>query len=172
MLTRTIARFLAAALFATIVAFSASQAPAAQAAELTQTTGAPWDAMSSLCTIRSSYGSGFLGETNGALAPKGSTQTQWVFYRSGSAYGLKLLGTDKFLTASGSSGVPATLQPYNPQAPNSQLWSIQRTSNGGVFIRNVGSLHYLFEISGSIKLFLGNKSPFFLNSSCAQYYSF
>jgi hypothetical protein len=163
MITRTIARLLAAAIFATLLAFSAQPAPAAQAAEPS------WQRLSGACTIRSLQGTAYVGETNGSLVMK-SSATAWTFYRSGSYYALEVSGTGKFVTAGSQSGVAATVQARNTQNPNAQLWYIARSGSAYTF-RNVATDAYLFATSSSVQLWLGNKTTFSINPACAAYSS-
>jgi hypothetical protein len=163
MLTRTVARLLAAAIFATLLAFSALPAPVAQAAEPS------WQRLSGACAIRSLQGTTYMGETNGSLVMKSSTTT-WTFYRSGSYYALEVSGTGKFITAGSRTGVAATAQSQNTQNPNSQLWYIARSGSAYTF-RNVATDAYLFATSSSVQLWLGNKTSFSINPACAAYSS-
>ena len=162
MLTRTIARLLAAAVFAALLAFAAQPAPAAQAAEPS------WQRLSGACTIRQGT-SAYIGEASGSLVMK-SSATTWTFHRSGSYYALELSGTGTFVTAGTRSGVAATLQAKNTQNPNAQLWYITRTGSAYTF-RNVATSHYFFALSGSVQLWLGNQTSFSINPACAAYSS-
>jgi hypothetical protein len=163
MLTRTIARLLAAAIFAALLAFSAQPAPAAQAAEPS------WQRLSGACTVRSLQGTAYMGATSGSLVMKPAATT-WTFYRSGSHYALEISGTGTFITAGSRSGVAATVQPRNTQNPSSQLWYITRTGSAYTF-RNLATDAYLFDMGGSVQLWLGNKTSFSINSACAAYSS-
>ena len=54
----------------------------------------------SVCTIRSTTG-GTVSEVDSKLVVSSSSISQWLFYRSGSYYALKLVGADKFITSAG-----------------------------------------------------------------------
>jgi len=169
MLPRTTARLIVAALFALMFAFCSVPAPAAQAAD----TG--WQALGTLCTIRTtSVPSGqYLTESSSKLVVSTASNSQWQFYRSGSYYALKLVGTDKFITSTRQGGTAAILQAQSSLDPDSQLWYIKRTTSSVTF-QNKKTGFYFFVISGTVNQFLSSMSYFSTGttgSTCASYYS-
>ena len=171
MSTRLFTRLIAATLFALTLALSIVSVPAAQAAG-----SSSWERLSASCTIRA-LTSPFatpLAESNSNLVLS-STGSQWTFYRtSDKRYAIELAGTGKFITSSSRSGVAVTVQAYNSQNPDSQLWTIVRTNSSYTF-KNVATDMNFFTMGTSVTQWLSQKSYFSLGASgttCASYYTY
>jgi hypothetical protein len=170
MITRTFTRLMAATLVALMLALSTLSAPAAQAAG-----SSSWTRLQT-CTIRALTSSTAtpLNGSDSTLVLS-STGSSWTFYRdSNNKYAIELFGTGKFITSSFQSSATVTVQAYNAQNPNTQLWTIERSGSSYTF-KNVGTQMYFFTMSGKVTQWLSNKSYFSPGASgtaCASYYSY